>query len=199
MHAILCDAIDSGKSSFVCSLVRRLTGRGARLSGWVTPAFMEGWKKAGHDFVAIDGDRVETPVPFTRLHPFEGSVSFPDLTEKVDGEQRASTPCPFHFNATAFRRAAEIVDSAARFTIHDSRLTDLFVMDEIGPLELSMGLGFRPAMLCAFMAGFATLTVVRRGLEAPLRSILPELDFTVYSLREAGELEERIGELSLPL
>ena len=184
MHAILCDAIDSGKSSFVYSLVRRLAGDGMRLSGWVTPAFMEGGEKAGHDFVAIEGGAVEDPVPFTRLHPFENSTSFPNLFSDGRG-------CPFHFNAAAFDRAAHLTDRLSPVTGHGSRVTDLFVMDEIGPLELIHRRGFQGAMRAAFAAAPATITVVRTGLDALLQKALPDISFRILSL-DAARREESL-------
>ena len=164
MHLVLCDAIDTGKSTFVLEAARRLAGRGIRISGWITPAHMKDGEKRGHDCIAIDRGAIEAPIPFTRLEPFEGSLPF----------------MKYHFNAKAFDRVNAIAPAA-----------ELFVMDEIGPLELIEHRGFHDAMLAAFASAPATLAVVRTGLGQALRQALPGHTLRVLTL-DAARREESL-------
>lgn len=162
MHFILTGEIDSGKSAFVGKLVRRLAHDGYAVSGWTTPAHMEQGSKIGHDFVAISQSESKPPIIFTRPDPFE--QSFPWRR--------------FHFNKLAFSQSQEI-----------KPCSDLFVMDEIGPLELEEEMGFAPAARHALETAPHTLTVVRMGLvERFVESACVE-EIAVFSLSSRGELE----------
>jgi len=165
MHFILCDEIDSGKSTFCMELVRRIADQRLFIGGFVTPAHMEGSKKRGHDFVAIEGGTIEAAVPFTRMGSFSGSFPF----------------MKYHFSAGAFGRAALL-----------PRGEGLFIMDEVGPLELSYRRGFYGTISRAFESDMPTLSVVRKGLDRELRSAFSSCRFTVYSLDEKDKLESDI-------
>lgn len=149
-HLILCDAVDSGKSTAVLALAMRLIAEGRSVAGFVTPPFRLGGRKAGHDFVAIEGSRASPPIPFTREEAFEGSFFW----------RR------YHFSRAAFQSAARIPLDA-----------ELFLLDEIGPLELEEGRGFAAIARIAYRDCPGTLTVVRSGLEEALRSLAPETPF----------------------
>jgi|GEM_PF-6527908 len=165
MHFILSDAVDSGKSSFVCELVRDLVDRGFMVRGWTTPARMEGGKKVGHDFVGVAGGRIHEPIVFTSAEPFEGSFPW----------RR------WHLSGLAFERSDEIEPSA-----------DLYVMDEIGPLELKEGAGFLTAARRAAKSAKSTLTVLRRGLEGSFVDAVGLTDFAIFSLASQAELSSRL-------
>ena len=188
MHIILCDNIDSGKSSFCMALVRRLVGSGIDASGWVTPAFIEDGTKRGHDFVAIENNRIEEPIPFTRMHPFASSVSFPDLSGDSP-QATAFKSCPYHFNAKAFERANRIALEAAP----SKGAQSLFIMDEIGPLELFARGGFYRAASAAFEKAPNALVVVRKGLEEELCRAFPLIAFTVLGLADRAGVESALA------
>lgn len=165
MHFILCDAIDSGKSTFCMRLVKRLTEAGHAVSGWVTPAHLVGGDKQGHDFVAIDSSRLEPAIPFTRLEPFAGSFRWHR----------------YHFNPQAFERASKL--SAGK---------RIFIMDEIGPLELDCLKGFYAPMSRALDEASITLSVIRSGLEDRFIALRKGSRFITCSMTTASELESAI-------
>jgi len=64
------------------------------------------------------------------------------------------------------------------------------VIDEIGPLELSRGGGFRNVLPVVARAPYrAALIVVRPSLVAKLREVLGGLDVRVYRLRPENREE----------
>ncbi len=167
MHFILCDGIDSGKSRYVEGLVRRMLGRGATVRGFVSAAHIEGGIKAGHDLIVLDGRGLAGPIPFTRPLPFEDSFPW----------RR------FHMS----RRAFEMVEGLEV----DS---DLFVMDEIGPLELEDGKGFMETARRALAGAGNTLSVVRRGLEGKFIEFAG-VEAKIFPLSNAESLEEALGRI----
>ena len=189
MRIIICDEINSGKSTLCLALARRLVDDGLRLCGFVTPAHMEDGKKRGHDFVAIAGDRMETPIPFTRLQAFAGSVQFPDFSGFGIRDPGSDKHCPYHFNSLAFERAERMF----RIGHPESRLPDLIVMDEIGPLELNHRAGFHDALAAAAASGIPLIAVVRRGLEARFMDLVGRDGSKIYNLDEAAGLEAQIA------
>lgn len=168
MHVLLCDAIDSGKSTFCAGVVRRLRDEGVALFGWITPPHLVDGVKEGHDFVLLRGDAMDDPIPFTRPYPFDGAVPW----------RR------WHFSQKPFERA-EALPSA-------SGGKSLFIMDEIGPLELDAHRGFVAPMRRAFAEAPQTLTVLRCGLEDRIRTLLPEIPFQLRTLAQARELEDEL-------
>ena len=162
MHFILTGAVNSGKSSFVQGLVERLQTDGLKLKGWITPAHIERGKKVGHDFVELAGLKKQAAIVFTRTEPFACSLAFRS----------------YHFNGAAFERAKKIGPSAG-----------LFVMDEIGPLELCDNAGFAAAARKALRRSEVTLTVVRKGLEEQLIQGLDIKECAIFTLSSAEELE----------
>ncbi len=170
MHALLCDAIDTGKSTFCTGLVQRLLGAGVPVHGWGTPPHLVDGVKEGHDFIALQGNAMAAPVPFTRAYPFDGAVPW----------RR------WHFSQRAFDRVTNMHSS---FRIPHSAL---FVMDEIGPLELDAHRGFVAPMRRAFAEAPHTLTVLRCGLEDRIRTLFPEIPFQLRTLAQARELEDEL-------
>ncbi len=149
-HYLLCGAIDSGKSAAVLALATRLIARGSDIAGWITPAFLQQGRKAGHDFIAIERGRPSPPIPFTREAAFEGSFFW----------RR------YHFHKAAFVRAAAIPLDA-----------DLFLLDEIGPLEIEERRGFASVARRAYEHCPATLTVLRSGLESSFAAFAADTAF----------------------
>lgn len=156
-HLLLCDAIDSGKSRAVLALAQRLIAQGSDIAGFVTPAFLQGGRKAGHDFIAIERGLIATPIPFTREAAFEGSFPW----------RR------FHFSRAAFARAATLPLDAS-----------LFLLDEIGPLELEERRGFAPVARRAYERCPLTLTVLRSGLTPALTAFAGDIPFVPVTAAE---------------
>ncbi len=171
MHFILSDNIDSGKSSFCQELITRLVRDSVPVSGWITPAFMEEEKKAGHDFIAIEDGHLEKKLPLTRTYPFPESFPWKN----------------WHFNPVAFERATKL--QAER---------GLFIMDEIGPLEFEDRKGFFEPFKRAFAQTPYTLTVVRSGLEGALIDLFPQEAFSHFTLATCDRMENTIHQRLAP-
>lgn len=162
MHLILCDEIDSGKSTFVLELTRSLIEKNKKISGWITPAHMDGEKKSGHDFITIDKGKFSERIPFTRLHEFENSFRW----------RR------FHFSRTAFDIAGHLDTDC-----------DLFIMDEIGPLELEEGQGFYDTMNEALAKSKSTLIVARTDLKATVSKLIVGQGVRILDLNSSKLIE----------
>ncbi len=93
-------------------------------------------KKVGHNFVAIENSAIRDAIPFTRREAFESSSPWRN----------------WHFNDTAFKRAQDLPRG------------NLFIMDEIGPLELDDGGGFFIPMQRALDKAENTLIVLRSSI-----------------------------------
>ncbi|HQG14159.1 MAG TPA: nucleoside-triphosphatase [bacterium] len=144
MNIILSDDIDSGKSSAILVFASEAILRGMDISGWATPARMENESKVGHDFVPISNGKLGEKIPFT--------------TEKDTPAYRKWRR--FFFNPKPFELAASI----------ESRCK-IFLMDEIGPLELEDRMGFYEPFRMALCRADSTITVTRKsclGLILPL-------------------------------
>ena len=115
MIFVLTGEIDSGKSTAVANLCRDLIAKGYTLSGLITTAHMIDGRKVGHDCVFIKNNRLRDPVVYTRLSPFP----------------RSSQWRRYHFNTDVFSDSGTLRTDC-----------DLFVIDEIGPLELEHREGF---------------------------------------------------------
>jgi nucleoside-triphosphatase THEP1 len=164
MNFILCDEIDSGKSSLVLRLAHELIADGKSASGFVTTAHMEDGKKLGHDFVLIRNNSLDEPIPFTRPHPFENSFRW----------RR------YFFNKYAFE-AADALELSS----------DIIVMDEIGPLELEDKLGFFTFFQRALAIDRPKLVVVRKSLEGAIASVTGG-KCRIYGLSEAVALRDAL-------
>jgi len=165
MNFILTDKIDSGKSGYILSLAKRLIEEGLDVSGWITVAHMEGGYKIGHDMVKIERGRISAVLPFTRPAPFKDSFPW----------RR------FHFNSHAFDDAEGIATDV-----------DLFIMDELGPLELEESGGFIGIARRAMAGGADTLTVVRSGLDGKVAE-LAGAGTKSFSLAQTDELESALS------
>ena len=165
MNFILTDEIDSGKSGHVLALARRMIEEGREVSGWVTVAHMEGGYKTGQDIVKIERGRISVALPFTRPAPFDGSFPW----------RR------FHFNSHAFDDAEELATDV-----------DLFIMDELGPLELEESGGFIGIARRAMAGAANTLTVVRSELAGKVAE-LAGAGTTSFSLAQTDELESALS------
>ncbi len=166
MIYILCDQIDSGKSSFVSELCKKFASDNLNLSGWLTPAHVERGQKIGHDFVAIHDGIIENPIPYTRPHPFDNSFQWRK----------------YFFSKIAFKKA--------RLLNFDC---DLFIVDEIGPLELDDKQGFFQVMNRFLEEPKNTLLVLRKELEQSISEIIGDAEHAFFSLESREELTKRIA------
>jgi nucleoside-triphosphatase THEP1 len=162
MILILSDKINSGKSTFCMKCVDELIKRGTPVDGWITPAHMIDGEKVGHDFVSIKNSTVCDAIPFTRMEPFENSFPW----------RR------WHFNAEAFELASELANN--------SQDTKLFIMDEIGPLEIQEGKGFYTPMQRMLGRRENVLVVIREELADKFTS--GHKEFLQFSLAEQDAL-----------
>jgi nucleoside-triphosphatase THEP1 len=100
----------------------------------------------GHDFVLLKQGKLYDAMPFTRSNFMQDSF----IWRK------------YHFNKEAFRLAAKI-----------STACDLFVMDEIGPLELEDGMGFSNTLDRVIKSGVNSLIVARTKVKPLIQKLLP--------------------------
>jgi nucleoside-triphosphatase THEP1 len=170
-----------GKTT-VCQAVAELARRrGYRPDGVITPALYDGHgAKVG--FEALDvgsGDRW----PLAHTDPSTGSGHRREL-----GGPRVGR---YVFDRAGLDRALEVLKRAA------TAGCDLFMVDEIGPLELEQGEGFAPILDLLPVEGSAhTLIVVRPALLDPLRLHLRDTESAVFSVtvENRDELPLRIVE-----
>lgn len=165
MIYLLTGEIDSGKSTAVVKYARKLAEEGKEISGWITPAHMDGDKKIGHDFVLIDRSQFAEPIPFTRLHEFENSFKW----------RR------FYFNKEAFKLADGLSNGC-----------DLFIMDEIGPLEIEDGKGFTQILGRILDKPKHLLIVMRNGLCDATPVFIGARKHEIFLLKEKPDFTESI-------
>ena len=150
MIFVLCDKINSGKSSFISSLAQRLIDEGRDVGGVFTPAHIEGKQKCGHDLCTISNGTISPPIEFTRERNFENSFQF--------GR--------YHFSSKAFD-VANVLDANC----------DIFIIDEIGPLETVHRQGFFDLLIRAHKSADKLLIVMREDLALPDAISIPAISF----------------------
>jgi nucleoside-triphosphatase THEP1 len=162
-----------GKTT-VCQAVAELAHRrGYQSGGVITPAFYDSHgAKVGFEAVDVgSGERW----PLAR-------------TDKELGGPRVG---PHSFEPAALDRALKVLRRAV------SAGCDLFMVDEIGPLELEQDEGFAPILDLLPVEGLThTLIVVRPALVDQLLLHLRDIECTVFSVTEENrdELPLRIVE-----
>jgi len=141
-HHIITGKIGSGKSSCALSLAKRLVKQGKKVSGWISIKNME---EKGYDIIFIRSSRFSRPKRFIREAKFSGSLKW----------RR------FWFSGDIFRQAGLIVSA---------KKGDIFIIDEVGPLELEYHKGFWRYLARIYKTYPTTVTVVRRGCIKELMS-----------------------------
>ena len=124
-------------------------------------------RREGHDFLALVDGAWSAPLTFTRDRPLPSSLAFG----------------PFHFNRWLFHAPRTLWSPAAR----------LFVLDEVGPLELDRHGGFWPYLERIYAGPGHTLTVVRESCLERFRLAFDGVPFTVVSCGEPGAQAELAG------
>ena len=190
-----------GKTT-VCQAVAELARRrGYRPAGVITPALYACPEQSRRDshgvkagFEAVDvgsGERwlLARTDPSTIFRPFDGV--YPEQSRRAQGR-----PCsgqgsghrrelggprvgPYSFAPAALARAIRVLRRAATIEC------DLFIVDEIGPLELKQGEGFAPILdLLPIEGPTHTLIVVRPELLDQLLLHLRDTEPTVLNVTE---------------
>lgn len=154
MHTILSGPVNSGKSTRLWQDVKKWIGEGKKVSGWVCirgeGAGIRG-QAEGYDIVFITMSKIHEPQPFIRTTPFENSFAW----------RR------FYFDQTVFDKAATI----------DFGRPDIFVIDEVGPLELEEKKGFWAGLPKIYKDCANTITVVRLALIDEFKGAFKEFNF----------------------
>ena len=168
MIFILSDQINSGKSTYVLKLAEKLIAQGARISGFVTTPHIQESRKIGQDLVLIKNGKIKPAIPFTRLSNIKDSFRW----------RR------FNFSRRALAEVRQIEPSG-----------DLFIMDEIGPLELDEQGGFYQAAKHIATAAKNVIIVVRSELVDRIGEILGTRQLNFYSLDTKQNLETDLKSL----
>ena len=116
---------------------------------------------------------------------------------RTDHELGGPRVGPYSLDPAALARALKVLRRAATAETGATVPCDLFMLDEIGPLELEQGEGFAPILdLLPFEGPTHTLIVVRPALLDQLRLHLRDTECTVFNVTEANrdELPLRIVE-----
>jgi nucleoside-triphosphatase THEP1 len=141
---ILSGPIDSGKTSALTQLVTQIKNSEETVAGVLSPKLYHNGKFSGYDLALI---RQETEVPLARLQPGPGTFAL--------GR--------FHFSRSAFRELSAELNPPP---------PSVFILDEIGPLELSGG-GFASALPSVLMLPTTVLLTIR---EQCLTAVIEQFD-----------------------
>jgi len=135
-HFILSGDVDSGKTSKLLSFIESAKLLKIFFSGVVLrPVFSNAKVKYGYDLLILNSGEVSAQIPAFRE------------TEKIGWHKFRK----WHLNPAAFKLANEFVFIPC----------DIFVVDEVGPLELEDKNGFLPLIHKNYPEAPTTLTVVR--------------------------------------
>lgn len=151
-HHIITGEVDSGKSSHLQELFLSLKGE-RKISGWISLPFYEGSKKTGYDILFIRESVEEGPRRFIRTCEFDCATRWKR----------------FFFDEQVFVDAVE----------KDFGRPDIFVIDEVGPLELFEQRGFWPIMETVYSKYKTTITVCRNTLLDDFQRRFDELNFFI--------------------
>lgn len=134
-HYILSGEVNSGKSTTVWKQYKIWSEEGRDVSGWISlPNIVKG-EKAGYDIVILKGSAESVRQKFIRPYPFKDAFNWRQ----------------FWFDDSIFKLVSEM----------DFGDADVFVIDEIGPLELEDKLGFYNLLPKLYERYENTITVVR--------------------------------------
>jgi nucleoside-triphosphatase THEP1 len=174
MITILTGPVHSGKTTFLKEVVQSLKARGVRPAGFLSVASCDGREPAGYDLLDV-GDGGTTP--------FIRPTGEPEWQQIGRGRRHFLLPGGL---------------AAAEKKIIDWQGADLFVVDEVGPLELT-GCGlwpalkkvlFPPAIEYVLVAREKILDDLKRRLEAE------RLAVTVLDVRDRAASRRAIEEIA---
>ncbi|EKD51662.1 MAG: hypothetical protein ACD_62C00209G0013 [uncultured bacterium] len=157
-HFILTDPVNSGKSSRLYQYVLDNIRDKQRVSGWLCLPVFDGQARKGYDLTLLIQSQMQSPIPFIRPTPFAGAVKW----------RR------FYFDQTVFETISNL----------DFGNPDLFVLDEVGPLELEDKLGFWPFLENVYQTHNHTITIVRENCLDLFRNTFAthHFDAIIYSI-----------------
>lgn len=138
MNYILSGKVNSGKSTALLRFVKACRRKNVHVAGWISSAFFKDCKKRGYDIKFISNSKVVKKMRLARDLQFKG------------GEKWKR----FWFNPRAFKFAKKFI----------FKKCDIFVVDEIGPLELGSKKGFWPLLPKIYSKHKLTITVIRSNL-----------------------------------
>ena len=161
MHQILSGPINSGKSTRLMRDVQKWMREGKGVSGWVglKGEYLDSpVQKAGYDIVFITMSKIHERQPFIRTTPFKNSFAWKQ----------------FYFDQTILDRVATI----------DFGQPDIFVIDEVGPLELEDQKGFWNILSKIYSTHQETVSVVRESCVEKFKRAFPEHECSVQLSKE---------------
>lgn len=151
---LLVGSRDSGKTAYAATIVDRARSAGLTVAGFLSEADVEGGSKRRYHLRDLaTGERtIYARTADGRYRPDD----CPSDAERVGR---------FHIDRAVLQRAGE--------TIARSLDADLICIDEVGPLELSRGAGFLPALrlLLERYQGIVVITV-RPAFAGPLKELI---------------------------
>lgn len=166
MIFILTGPVNSGKTTLLKRVVKELKKQKFKVDGFLSEALWENEEKIGFNLFDLRGERV---IPYIRK------------SGQRDWERSGSyffTPQGMNWAKQAILRSAE---------------ADIFVVDEIGPLELS-GKGLWPALdKITFERAQIFLFVVRKSILNDLLKVLRKGKKRIFDV-ENGEIFSRMVE-----
>ncbi len=168
MIFILSGPLHSGKTSFTKNLVKKLKSIGLVVRGFLSEAEMIEKQNIGYNLYDLDSGK---SIPFIRK---KGKPGWQRIGE-------------YYFIPEALEKALQI--------IRDKKRSDLLLIDEVGPLELS-GKGFWPALSEVLKQEKLNFLFVVRSHEVErLCSKLEDKEIKVFDFREPEAFHSILKEL----
>ena len=169
MIFILTGAVHSGKTTLLKRAIQQFEQKKLMVDGFLSEAVFKGQERVGYDLFDLIGKK---SIPLIRR---EG---------KEDWQRVGS----YFFIPSGLEEAQKIVSR--------SQNSDICVVDEIGPLELS-GKGFWPALKpVLFPPLLPFLITVRQSILEDFLRILEETDTKVFDIREKDIYSRLIEEVT---
>ncbi|MBU0504842.1 MAG: nucleoside-triphosphatase [bacterium] len=181
MIYIFTGPIDSGKTNSIKQLVsnsgyrcpvsgsRRTTENGKRktsIGGFLSLKVYENDQHIGYDLWEINSDR---QLAFIRVQ----------RPKTKDQKNYRDNIGKFYFNSETFEYSNKLIEQANQY--------DLFIVDELGPLELQ-GKGFWPALEKVFDCGTDFLFVIREGILDEFQKLFTKINKNVMTITDKEKL-----------
>jgi nucleoside-triphosphatase THEP1 len=170
MIFILTGPVHSGKTTLLKRVAQEFKRKKLVVSGFLSEAVFGGQERVGYDLFDL---KEEKSIPLIRR-------------EGKKGWQRVGS---YFFVPSGIEEAQSIVSR--------SQNSDICVVDEVGPLELS-GKGFWPALKpILFPPLIPFLITVRQSILEDFLGILGETDTKVFDMREEDVYSRLIEEITI--